>query len=146
MSTLKDRKSYHHGDLRRALLTAAGKMLERDGPTGVSLRAAARRAGVSPAAPYRHFRGKEELLAALAVAGFDELARITTEVAAPHAAEPLQKAYAICRAYVEFSVANPQLYRLMFSAGIRALDGLQGVPSRAEQALGAVGGRRQSAQ
>ena len=58
--------TYHHGNLRRALLDSALAMVEKEGPHGVSLRAVARLAGVSPAAPYRHFAGKEGLLAAVA--------------------------------------------------------------------------------
>jgi AcrR family transcriptional regulator len=57
-SAVSENKPYHHGDLRRALLDAAEKVLERDGPGGLSLRAVAREAGVSPAAPYHHFKDK----------------------------------------------------------------------------------------
>ena len=65
--------TYHHGNLRRVLLDSALAMVEKEGPHGVSLRAVARLAGVSPAAPYRHFSGKEGLLAAAAEEGFRAL-------------------------------------------------------------------------
>ena len=62
-------KPYHHGDLRRALMDSADAILERDGPNALSLRAVAREAGVSPAAPYHHFKDKDELLSAIAREG-----------------------------------------------------------------------------
>ena len=67
MSTkMRKRGGYHHGDLRSAVLQAAGEILEKEGLSGLSLREAARRAGVSHNAPYRHFADRESLLAALA--------------------------------------------------------------------------------
>ncbi len=111
-----DRGTYHHGDLRRALLTAARQLIERTGPSGSSLRAIARQAGVSPAAPYHHFEDREAILAALAAEGFEELgdgmrrsARRVREGA------PLDKLQAAGVAYVGFAVKNPELFRLMFS-------------------------------
>src|SRR5215831_17500008 len=67
------RRNYHHGDLRRALVEAATALLDEHGPLGVTLRGAARAAGVSQAAPYRHFAGKDALLAAVAEASFHDL-------------------------------------------------------------------------
>src|ERR1700689_5204929 len=72
-SAVAENKPYHHGDLRRALLEAAEKVLERDGPGGLSLRAVAREAGVSPAGPYHHFKDKDELLLAVGRAGLGNL-------------------------------------------------------------------------
>src|SRR5215470_4643684 len=66
----KPARKYHHGDLRRALVDAALAIVERAGPGALSLRELARRAGVSHAAPYRHFESREALLAALATEGF----------------------------------------------------------------------------
>src|SRR6186997_1076837 len=66
-------RPYHHGDLRRGLVDAARRILEADGPTALSLRAVAREAGVSPAAPYHHFKDKGELLDAVAQEGWDML-------------------------------------------------------------------------
>jgi len=65
--------TYHHGDLRAAMLAAASKIVEKEGTTGLSVREAARRAGVSHNAPYRHFPDREALLAAVAAEGFREL-------------------------------------------------------------------------
>src|ERR1700742_1157852 len=66
-------RPYHHGDLRRALIDAATRLLETEGPSALSLRAVAREAGVSPAAPYHHFKDKGELLAAVAQQGWEML-------------------------------------------------------------------------
>ena len=65
-----DSRPYHHGDLRRALIDAARALLEREGAAALSLRAVAREAGVSPAAPYHHFKDKSELLQAVADEGW----------------------------------------------------------------------------
>src|SRR6195952_3310890 len=67
-------RPYHHGDLSRALVLAGRRILESQGPSALSLRAVAREAGVSPAAPYHHFKDKSELLIAVADQGFKELA------------------------------------------------------------------------
>ena len=104
---------YHHGDLRRALLSVTGALLEEVGPEQLSLREVARRAGVSSRAPYRHFPSKEALLSAVAVAGFGDLRaalRIAGEATAAGERVPDQAA-----AYVGFAQARPALYRLMFS-------------------------------
>lgn len=105
-------KPYHHGDLRRALLRAAVAILEREGPSALSLRAVAREAGVSPAAPYHHFKDKSELLDAVAMEGF---MRLKTALAEAFAAAPRDQIRAeLGVAYVQFSRANPALYRVMW--------------------------------
>lgn len=102
------KSDYHHGDLRKSLLNAARQMLEKEGPNGLSLRELARRTGVSHAAPYRHFSNRQDLLMAVAAEGFNELGR-RMQV---KRGESLK---AMGQAYVEFAVANPSLYKLMFS-------------------------------
>lgn len=110
------RKTYHHGDLRRAILDAAHHLVRRDGAHRVSLRAIAREAGVSPAAPYYHFADRDTILAAVAASGFDSLARAMTESAAQRQEDdPLQGLQRAGIAYVRFAAENPELYRLMFS-------------------------------
>ena len=104
-------RPYHHGDLRRALVAAARTILERDGPQALSLRAVAREAGVSPAAPYHHFADKAELLNAVAVEGFQELARA---MVVAREADPDDPLIAMGVAYVVFARANPPLYRVMY--------------------------------
>jgi AcrR family transcriptional regulator len=116
----KPRKSYHHADLRPALLAAARRMLERGGPEAVSLREVARRAGVSHNAPYRHFADRAALLAALAEQGFGELAGAVAE-SAKGAAGPKRLA-AMGAAYVRFALDRPGLFRLMFGGAVRGAD------------------------
>ena len=103
---------YHHGDLRRALLVQAGVLLEEVGSDALSIRELARRAGVSPRAPYRHFGDKEELLSAVAADGFrtfGEALAAAQEVAVPGRAIEEQVV-----AYVRFAIAAPGRFRLMF--------------------------------
>jgi AcrR family transcriptional regulator len=106
-------RPYHHGDLRRALIDAAGRLLEAEGPTALSLRAVAREAGVSPAAPYHHFKDKGELLDAVAQEGWEKLDQALG--AAKAAAPSLRDAMtALGVAYVCFARDNPALYRVMY--------------------------------
>src|SRR3954467_9423511 len=101
--------TYHHGDLRPALMRAAGELLEKQGLDSLSLREAARRAGVSHNAPYRHFPNRSSLLAALAAEGFRALSEAIGKRAERD--KPL--------AYVEFALARPQRFRLMFGGRVR---------------------------
>jgi AcrR family transcriptional regulator len=107
-------KPYHHGDLRRALLRAAETILERDGLAALSLRAVAREAGVSPAAPYHHFKDKNELLLAVGSEGFAELRKTMVEAFKKAGDEPVRIALGV--AYVEFAQAHPALYRVMWDS------------------------------
>lgn len=107
---------YHHGDLPRALIAAAERMIEKEGPAKLTLREAARVAGVSVAAPYRHFADKQALVAAVLTKGFVELTR-TTEEARGRARTPLTALSAVGVAYVKFAAAHPSIYRLMFGPG-----------------------------
>lgn len=104
MSTLP----YHHGNLRRSLIGAALEQLKTGGAASVGLREAARAAGVSPSAPYRHFSSRNALLAAVAAEGFRGFY-------AELRAERAQGLAAMGQAYVRFALANPALFRLMFS-------------------------------
>ncbi|MFI0808414.1 TetR/AcrR family transcriptional regulator [Streptomyces echinatus] len=104
---------YHHGDLRAECLRAAVDLLEESDEAAVSLRAVARRAGVSPNAPYRHYPDKEALLAALAVHGFHELR--ATLLAAVEPAAAGQEVVSLAQAYVRYALDHPALFRLMFS-------------------------------
>ena len=111
------RKTYHHGNLRRALVEAAGGLLESRGPLGVTLRGAARAAGVSQAAPYRHFRDKQAMLAAVAEAGFRQIGEAVRRAVNPRA-DPIRRLEQLGVAYVRFAIAHPSLYRLMFSPAV----------------------------
>ncbi len=104
---------YHHGALRDALLKAAETVLERDGLAGLTLRAVAREAGVSHAAPAHHFGDLTGLVSELAAIGFRRF-NATMEAAGNSAATPIDKALARARAYVAYAQANPGMYGLMF--------------------------------
>lgn len=107
MSTSR-RRGYHHGDLRAELVRVAGDILDQTGAGTLTLREAARRAGVSHSAPYRHFADRESLLAAVVAQGFAHLAAELREVAPAGGAE-------VARAYLRFALAHPRRYRLMFA-------------------------------
>ncbi|MFJ2758006.1 TetR/AcrR family transcriptional regulator [Nocardioides sp. NPDC087217] len=109
MST-SEKSGYHHGDLRASLLTAAMRMLEDGEP--FSLRALAREAGVSPTAPYRHFKDRDALESALAAQGLRDLkVDLTQGRELPASAADLGE---LAVAYVEFALRRPALFRVMF--------------------------------
>ncbi|WP_406339805.1 TetR/AcrR family transcriptional regulator [Streptomyces sp. NBC_00649] len=105
--------SYHHGDLRAACLRAARELLEEDGSAGLSLRAVARRAGVSATAPYRHYADRDALVSAVAAEGYRELAG---ELASAHPAPTTPtELSAVAVAYVRFALDRPAMFRVMFA-------------------------------
>jgi AcrR family transcriptional regulator len=108
-------RPYHHGDLSRALVSAGRRILESEGAAAMSLRAVAREAGVSPAAPYHHFKDKGELLDAVAEEGWHELGQAIGEGRAG-ADNPRSAMTELGVAYVGFARKNPALYRLMYHA------------------------------
>lgn len=114
----EQRKSYHHGNLRQALVEASLSLIEEKGPLGFTLAEAARAAGVSGAAPYRHFRNREDLIAEVALQGFvifgERLERAFNE-GRPSA---LSAFTAAGRAYLDFARANPGHYIAMFESGL----------------------------
>lgn len=109
------RDSYHHGDLKRALTSAALSLVAEKGPKGFTLTEAARRAGVSAAAPYRHFADKAELLAAVAEQGFREL-HADLSAAADRTSDPKGRVNELGRVYVRWAVTHPDHYQVMFGA------------------------------
>lgn len=114
----KSGRSYHHGDLKRVVLETAQDMLRDEKGWQFTLREVARRAGVSHAAPYKHFPDKSALLAELATIGFNKLrAEIATTVARP-AKSARAEFLAAAKAYVLFASSNQSLYRLMFSSEV----------------------------
>ena len=113
--TLAMRSTYHHGALRPALIAAARDMLAVDGPGAVSLREAARRVGVSATATYRHFQDKEHLLAAVAAEGFRQFAAGLEDAGAGEFS-------GMGVAYLEFALAHPGLFRLMFGPLLKQRD------------------------
>lgn len=111
-------KPYHHGDLRGALLQASLELLRHPTPGGFTLREIARRAGVSHNAPYRHFRDKDDLLAAIAEQGFERLTAAMRS-AAGKGQTPFQELQSAGIAYVEFAQAQPEHFSVMFSIDLR---------------------------
>src|SRR5277367_6509136 len=107
-------KPYHHGNLKKALLQAALELTAETGPRGFTLREAARRAGVSHNAPYRHFRDRDALLAAVATEGFDRLTHAMARGALK--AGPLNRLRRSGLAYVDFALRWPQHFAAMFDA------------------------------
>jgi AcrR family transcriptional regulator len=120
-SKSSDVRRYHHGDLRRAIVTAAVELLSETQSVDFSLRELARRAGVSHNAPYKHFADKSELLAAVSAAGFNLL---TTGIAEEIASigNPRAQLFVMLRTYIRFGVDNPALYRLMFGGYLSGPD------------------------
>jgi AcrR family transcriptional regulator len=125
-------KAYHHGDLRRALIDAALKLVSEEQDWTFSLREVARRAGVSHNAPYNHFPEKRDLLAAVAAVGFEALEdRMRKAIAGVN--NPRAALRASGKAYVEAGSENPALYRLMFGPALgAALKGAQAPQRPAE--------------
>ena len=112
------RAAYHHGNLREALLEAGERLLAERGATGVSLRSVARAAGVSHAAPYRHFADKNALLARLAETGFARLRDGLRAAVERHPDDPRRQLIAAAAAYVRLAVANPAMNQLMFGGAL----------------------------
>ncbi|MGB1014669.1 MAG: TetR/AcrR family transcriptional regulator [Nannocystaceae bacterium] len=109
------KKAYHHGDLRTTILKAAVSLIAERGLHGLSLRECARRAGVSHAAPYRHFQDKNALLLAIAREGFDGLAE-AGEQAMLGITDPRQRLDAYGATYVRFAVEHPVHHKVMFAS------------------------------
>lgn len=129
------RSSYHHGDLRRALIDATAALIEDEGPSGFSLRKVARSAGVSPGAPSHHFGDSRGLLTAVAVEGFKRLIESWEDI--EPGLDPYQRLVAHARCYVDFAIRCPGYMAVMFrkdlidgadeacrSAGSQAYDGI----------------------
>ncbi|MEQ6247939.1 TetR/AcrR family transcriptional regulator [Sulfitobacter sp. HNIBRBA3233] len=112
------KRGYHHGNLRQALVDAALELIEEKGPTGFTLSEAAKQAGVTPAAVYRHFDGREDLIAEAALQGYEifgELMEFAYKKGQPSALEAFE---ATGRAYLAFARRHPGHYIAMFESGI----------------------------
>ena len=111
--------SYQHGDLKEALIQAGLKLLTEQGVAAFSLRAAAQLAGVSHAAPYRHFADKQALVAAIAERGFRMLtASMREEVVASKATRAIDRLYALGVGYVRFGTRHPDYLRVIFGSAV----------------------------
>lgn len=114
-SDKREKARYHHGDLREALVASSYVQIAQNGVANFSLADACRRAGVSTAAPYKHFRDRDEILECVVARAFDELAeRSMAAVAAAGGAEKIEGIIAMGEAYVTFALEEEHLFRLMF--------------------------------
>jgi AcrR family transcriptional regulator len=149
--TAKKPAQYHHGDLKAALVQHAVDILRREGIEALTLRGVARAAGVSQAAPYRHFADRRELVAAVAEDGFRRLHAAMGERRGTDQGRQGFKGVAL--AYVDFAMANPAQYRVMFGPEVAITDDLPALRETARavitsvqsgiqqlQAAGAIGG------
>ncbi|WP_217241041.1 TetR/AcrR family transcriptional regulator [Streptomyces sp. AC555_RSS877] len=126
---------YHHGDLRRALTDAALDLIGERGPKGFTLTEVARRAGVSTAAPYRHFTDKSDLLATVAELGFQRLHDALR--AAPEGRNGRDHVIELGRAYLRWALDHPDFYLVMFGAEVKGTD-YPGLGRAAEAAFGVL--------
>jgi AcrR family transcriptional regulator len=126
-------RGYHHGNLREALIHAALELIARKGTAGFTFAEAARFAGVSPAAPYRHFRDRDELMASVALRGFEQFEAVLArawDAGRPDAFTALDR---LGKAYLDFARAQPAFYSAMFEGGVPvgASPSLRGASERA---------------
>ena len=111
---MKPKARYHHGDLREALVRAAYVLIAEDGAENFLLSDACRLAGVSTAAPYKHFRDRDEILEIVVVRAFDEMSDRLIAAVAPKGEGTLEGIIAMGEAYVAFAAQEQRLFRLMF--------------------------------
>jgi AcrR family transcriptional regulator len=128
------KRSYHHGNLRKALLEAGVALIGEAGPRGFTIREVARRAGVSHSAPYRHFREKDELLVAIAIEGFERLTSAMRKRAGSGATAADRLRLCGC-GYVHFALRWPQHFLVMFDLPSNALPRNDAVGEEAFQTL-----------
>jgi AcrR family transcriptional regulator len=112
--TVRRKARYHHGELREALIRATRQLVEERGAENFTLADACRVAGVTTAAPYRHFRGKQEILEEIASRGFGELTKRSTAVVTEKGEGTLEAIIAMGQAYLAFAVQETAVFRLMF--------------------------------
>jgi AcrR family transcriptional regulator len=112
------KKSYHHGDLKNALIKAGADILSKEGVSALSLRKVAHKAGVSHAAPYAHFADKQALIAAISTEGYKKLYEKIAQVAGQYQADPLRRLVEASWAYVQFALDEPDQFKVTLSGMI----------------------------
>lgn len=112
------KESYHHGDLKKALIDAGIDILKQEGLHGLSLRSAALKAGVSHSAPYAHFEDKQALIAAISTKGLTQLFDKLSRIAHQYEEHPLAQLYEVAWAYAEFALQQTGLFKVIFSSAI----------------------------
>jgi AcrR family transcriptional regulator len=127
--------AYHHGDLRAQLIAAATALVETHGPDGFSVSQAARQAGVSTAAPYKHFKDRDAILRGVVAAAMDRLREAMETGAAAHPVGSLEAVCAVGEAYIAFARDEPGLFRLTFGL----TEGHDDAPDLLEKGRGCFG-------
>jgi AcrR family transcriptional regulator len=112
------KKSYHHGDLKNALIKAGADILSKEGVSALSLRKVAQKAGVSHAAPYAHFTDKQALIAAISTEGYKKLYEQIAQVAEQYRSDPLRRFVEASWAYVQFALDEPDQFKVTLSGMI----------------------------
>src|SRR5262245_15814134 len=132
-------RGYHHGNLKEALIRAALDLIAKKGPAGFTFAEAARWAGVSPAAPYRHFRDRDELLSDVARRGFEQFEAVLTKAWGAGGPDPLSAFDRLGKAYLAFARTEPAYYSAMFEAGL-SLDDRPELRLAGDRAFGVLRG------
>ena len=111
---MEEKKNYHHGDLKSALLDAATEIMVKDGLSAITTRACAKRAGVASSAVFRHFKDKRALMTGLAARGFEAMVATIASYETQAGEEPMARFRAVGEGYLHFALENPELFRIMF--------------------------------
>ncbi|MGJ5176658.1 TetR/AcrR family transcriptional regulator [Bradyrhizobium oligotrophicum] len=130
-------RGYHHGNLKEALLQAALDLIAQKGAAGFTFADAARMAGVSPAAPYRHFRDRDELLSSIAQRGFEQFESQLSAAWDDGRPDTVTAFERVGKAYLAFARSEPAFYSAMFESGIAA-DSTAGLLAAGERAFGVI--------
>ncbi|MGJ4940485.1 TetR/AcrR family transcriptional regulator [Bradyrhizobium sp. HKCCYLS1011] len=130
-------RGYHHGNLKEALLQAALDLIAQKGAAGFTFADAARMAGVSPAAPYRHFRDREELLTSIAQRGFEQFESQLSAAWDDGRPDTVTAFERVGKAYLAFAREEPAFYSAMFESGVPA-DSSPGLMAAGERAFGVI--------
>jgi AcrR family transcriptional regulator len=111
---IEEKKNYHHGHLKEQLLDAVRQLIEEQGPDSFSIAEACRRAGVSTAAPYKHFRDRDEILHGVVLAAMHRMGAAMERAAQAHPAGDIERVVALGKSYIDFARAEPGVFALMF--------------------------------
>jgi AcrR family transcriptional regulator len=130
-------RGYHHGNLKEALLQAALDLIAQKGAAGFTFADAARMAGVSPAAPYRHFRDRDELLSSIAQRGFEQFESQLSAAWDDGRPDTVTAFERVGKAYLAFAREEPAFYSAMFESGV-AIDAAPGLQTAAERAFAVI--------